>query len=237
MANMSHELRTPLNAIIGLSQVMSDQLLGALPKRYATYADDIKSSGEHLLGIINDILDISKIEAGKITLNDEVFDLSAFVRGSLPSVSLLAAARGVSLVLDLAADLPAVRGDEARLRQVLLNLLSNAIKFTPDSGAVTVHAKVETDGSLRLSVTDTGIGMTPHEVAIALERFRQVDETYTKRFEGTGLGLPIAKELVALHGGALEVVSAPGEGTTVHVHLPADRVVSQTAPDMVPQIA
>ncbi len=229
MANMSHELRTPLNAIIGLSQVMCDQLLGTLPKRYGSYAADIKGSGEHLLGIINDILDISRIEAGKIELNEQTFDLSALVRRSLSSVSPQAVARDITLALDGRSELPGIRGDEARLRQVMLNLLSNAIKFTPDHGSVSICAALEADGRLSLSVTDTGIGMAPHEIEIAFERFRQVDDTYTKRYGGSGLGLPISKELVAMHGGLIEIMSAPGEGTTVHVRLPADRVVRQDA--------
>ena len=229
MANMSHELRTPLNAIIGLSQVMRDQLLGALPKRYLSYADDIKGSGEHLLGIINDILEISRIETGKVVLNERVFDIAELVRRSLPAIAPQAEARGISLALDLPADLPAVRADEARLRQVLLNLLSNAVKFTPDDGAIRVQVQLEPAGALRVSVIDTGIGMAPHETEIALERFRQVDDTVTKRFGGTGLGLPIAKELLVMHGGTLEIVSTPGAGTTVHMRLPAERLVREPA--------
>ena len=226
LANMSHELRTPLNAIIGLSQVMRDQLLGALPKRYLSYAENITGSGEHLLGIINDVLDISRIEAGKIVLDERVFDVADLVRGSLPAISPQATQRGISLALDLAPDLPPIRGDENRLRQVLLNLLSNAVKFTPGGGSIRIEAHLERNGSLSIAVIDTGIGMAPDEIEIAQQRFRQVDDGMSKRFGGAGLGLPIAKELLAMHGGSLEIASALGAGTAARMRLPATRVTT-----------
>jgi signal transduction histidine kinase len=227
LANMSHELRTPLNAIIGFSQIIKDQVMGAVGvPRYVEYANDIFGAGEHLLALINNVLDISKIQAGKLDLKEEPVDLYETVQGSMTAVAAQALKNKVSLHVDLPAALPPVRADAVAMRQILINLLSNAVKFTPEGGEVTVGVERPKDGGLALVITDTGIGMSEDEIAIALEPFRQVENALTKKFEGTGLGLPIARRLVELHGGRLEIASAKNLGTVIKAHLPADRVLA-----------
>ncbi len=231
LATMSHELRTPLNAVIGFAQVIEMQLFGpADMDRYSEYASSIRRSGEHLLGIIEDILDISRIEAGGLTLTDEPVDPVELLRQGLDLVAIQAGQRGVALSLDLAADAPPVRGDALRLRQVLVNLLSNAIKFSGPGGLVTVGARRSGQGGVELFVRDTGIGMTAEDIATALVPFAQVDQSLSRRYGGTGLGLPLTKRLVELHGGTLAIDSAPGRGTTITVHLPAGRVLAGAEP-------
>jgi signal transduction histidine kinase len=226
LANMSHELRTPLNAIIGFSQIIKEQTMGAVGvPRYIEYANDIFCAGEHLLALINNVLDISKIQAGKLNLKEEPVDLHEIVQGSLAAVSAQALKNKVALQVDLPAKLPIVRADAVAMRQILINLLSNAVKFTPDGGEVTVSAERAKDGGLAMVITDTGIGMNDEEIAIALEPFRQVENALTKKYDGTGLGLPIARRLVELHGGRLEIASAKNLGTVIRAHLPADRVI------------
>jgi len=227
LANMSHELRTPLNAIIGFSQIIKEQTMGAVGvPRYIEYANDICSAGEHLLALINNVLDISKIQAGKVSLKEEPIDLHETVHGSLTAVSAQALKNKVTLLVALPEALPAVRADAVAMRQILINLLSNAVKFTPEGGEVTVGIERPADGGITLVITDTGIGMSEDEIAIALEPFRQVENTLTKKFEGTGLGLPIARRLVELHGGRLEIASAKNLGTTIRAYLPPDRVIA-----------
>jgi signal transduction histidine kinase len=227
LANMSHELRTPLNAIIGFSQIIKDQSMGAVGQpRYVEYANDIFGAGEHLLALINNVLDISKIQAGKLDLKDEPVDLHETVQGSMTAVAAQALKNKVSLHVDLPAALPPVRADALAMRQILINLLSNAVKFTPEGGEVRVSVERPKNGGLALVITDTGIGMNEGEIAIALEPFRQVENALTKKFEGTGLGLPIARRLVELHGGRLEIASAKNLGTVIKAHLPADRVLT-----------
>jgi signal transduction histidine kinase len=230
LANMSHELRTPLNAIIGFSQIIKEETMGAIgTPRYIEYANDIYRAGEHLLALINNVLDISKIQAGKLSLKDEPIDLHETVQGSLTAVTAQALKNKVSLRIDLPASLPPIRADAVAMRQILINLLSNAVKFTAEGGEVTVTAERAPDGGLALVIADTGIGMSEEEIAIALEPFRQVENTLTKKFEGTGLGLPIARRLVELHGGRLEIASARNVGTVMRVHLPADRILTAQA--------
>lgn len=232
LANISHELRTPLNAVIGFSEIMTTQMFGPLGHpSYMDYARDIHESGTHLLDVINDILDVSKAEVGKFELDEEVVDLEATARASIRLVLPRADAAGVSVAMDPGLDIPAVIGDSRRLKQILLNLLSNAVKFTPDGGAVTLTLSVSGNGCPQLTVSDNGIGMKPDEIERALEPFAQLDSRLSRRFDGTGLGLPLARTLTEVHGGTLLVESSPGEGTKVTVQLPAGRIVSE--PDRV----
>jgi len=230
LANMSHELRTPLNAILGFSEIIRDKLLGKDVDRYAAYAADIHRSGAHLLGIVNDILDVTRIEAGKLELLEERVTVTALIHRCMITLRELAASSGVHLegpAHDLGAS---IYGDKTKLKQVLINLLSNAIKFTPPGGRVEIVAEAAPDGNgLRFWVRDTGIGMTGDEIRRALELFRQVDNSLSRRFEGAGLGLPLAVKLTELHGGRLEVRSAPRRGTTVSVYLPASRIIWDSA--------
>jgi signal transduction histidine kinase len=228
LANMSHELRTPLNAIIGFSQIIKDHAMGPGKPVYADYAKDIFSAGEHLLEIINNLLDIAKIEAGKTEIRDELIDLSEILAASRAAVRVQAEAKKIGLVIDIPRGIPRVRGDSLRLRQVLINLLSNAVKFT-EAGQVTVTVACDAARGLTIAVADTGIGMSPDEIAIAVEPFGQVENAITKKYQGTGLGLSIARRLVELHSGGLTIKSAKGMGTTVTIELPAERLVLSLA--------
>jgi signal transduction histidine kinase len=222
LANMSHELRTPLNAIIGFSSVMKEELFGAMGSaRYRDYANDIHDSGTHLLAIINDLLDVSAIEAHKMELRLAACDIGEMTDSALRLVAPRAQTASLALQRDIADNLPLINVDERRLKQVLLNLLSNAIKFTRAGGSVRVEARLVINGDLVLRVCDTGIGMDEDGIAKAFERFGQVDSGLDRKHEGTGLGLPLARGLVELHGGALSIDSAPDRGTTVTVTLPA----------------
>jgi len=225
LATMSHELRTPLNAILGFSEIIMKERAGPLGNgKYRDYAEDIHGSGRHLLAIINDILDMSKIEAGQLDLRDEAIDVPAMLESCRRYVQQHADEAGVTLVTIAAPDLPQLLADELRLRQIILNLLSNAVKFTPKRGRVSVGAEIAADGGLTIWVADTGVGMAKDEIAIALQPFRQVDNSLRRTHEGTGLGLPLAKNLVELHGGTLTVRSALGEGTEVRIVFPRARV-------------
>jgi PAS domain S-box-containing protein len=225
LANMSHELRTPLNAIIGFAEIMRDRLLGSIGNpRYAEYADDIHSSGTHLLGIINDILDLSKVEAGRLELTEELIDLNVIVKSTVALLRERAAAGGLEIKTELMRPKLMIRGDERKLKQIVTNLLSNAVKFTPAGGEIVVTARID-ERRVVLDVRDTGIGIAPEHVARALSPFGQVDSRLSRRYEGTGLGLPLARALAELHGGTLTLDSAPGRGTTVCVTLPPERVV------------
>jgi signal transduction histidine kinase len=224
---MSHELRTPLNAIIGFSEVIRDARMGPVDARYRDYARDIHNSGDHLLRLINDVLDLAKVEAGRLELHEEPLDLrKLFLDCSRLTADRLADGR-LEFASTLPTEPPQILGDELRLKQILLNLLSNAIKFTPPGGRISLSATVIAEG-LAMAVSDTGIGMDPNEIAIALEPFRQVDGAFARRFEGTGLGLPLAQRLAELHGGRLAVTSSKGSGTVATLYLPPRRVL---APD------
>ncbi|MGZ5988538.1 MAG: ATP-binding protein [Rhizomicrobium sp.] len=222
LANMSHELRTPLNAIIGFSEIISAQLFGALGSpRYVEYAGDILNSGRHLLDVINSVLDLSKSEAGKLSLHAEDVDLRDVLRDCVKMVSEQCAAAGLTLnVSELDGPLP-LQGEKAKLRQIFLNLLSNAIKFTERGGSISLRAALGAD-EIAVSVSDTGIGMSAQDVQVALTAFGQVDNRLERKYEGTGLGLPLAKSFVEVHGGALQIDSTLGRGTTVTVRLKAD---------------
>ena len=225
LANMSHELRTPLNAILGFSEIIRDRLFGDDAARYAEYAADIHRSGTHLLNIVNDVLDVTRIEAGKFELREEPLKLAGILEESLLAVEPQAAKGGISL-MRIAPDSGAtISGDRTRLTQIFINLLSNAIKFTPAGGSVALIASPDEGGGLILTVRDTGIGMAGNEIRDAVELFRQVDSSLSRRYEGTGLGLPLAIQLTELHGGTLTVESAQGRGTAVTVRLPKERVV------------
>lgn len=223
LAGMSHELRTPLNAIIGFSEMIRDAVMGPLDARYRGYGGDIHESGRHLLNIINDILDISKIEGGRLELREETVSIGAAAEACRRIVATMADAAGVSLAIEIPASLPLIRADRLRFQQILLNLMSNAVKFTPSGGRVSVSAAVGTEGAV-IAVADTGIGMKAEEIPIALEPFRQIDGALSRRFDGTGLGLPLAKALVELHGGRLDIESAPGAGTVARIRLPQERM-------------
>lgn len=224
LANMSHELRTPLNAIIGYSELIKDQSFGPeAGLRYAEYAADINSAGQHLLKVISDVLDTARIEAGTFKLNEEPVDLSDIVRSSLASLRLAMESKHLTVETDVGSIV--IRADPLRLNQVFINLLSNAVKFTPEHGRIVIRIEPDDARGLICAVSDTGIGMSAAEVDVALVPFAQVESNFTKSYQGTGLGLPLAKRLVELHGGSLSIESAKGAGTTVRVTLAADRVI------------
>ncbi len=227
LANMSHELRTPLNAIIGFSEIMEQGLFGPLGnKQYSEYAEDIRRSASHLLSIISDILDLSKIEAGRMELHEEMIDLGKVVQSCQTIVKEAAAHAGLALRTQLPKGLPPLFADKRSVRQILLNLLSNAIKFTPQGGRVMVEARLEANGELALAVRDSGIGMSEDDIEIVLQPFGQVESAHTRSHDGTGLGLPITKSLAEMHGGSMTVESTVGKGTDIIVRFPASRVGS-----------
>jgi two-component system, cell cycle sensor histidine kinase PleC len=221
IANMSHELRTPLNTVIGFSKLIAEQERRRLPDaEIVEYANLIRDAAGHLLAVINDILDISKIQSGKFTLDQRDVQLDEILQAVLSSFKLLAEDAKISLINRISPSLPIVRADAVKLRQIFTNLVSNAIKFTPEYGTVRLEARQLEDGRIAVAVADTGIGMTDEEVSVALTAFGQVDSSRTRWREGTGLGLPIAKSLVELHGGELKVASKKNIGTEVWVFLP-----------------
>jgi len=226
LALMSHELRTPLNAIIGFSEILGTEMLGPIGHpRYREYANDVHGAGRHLLALINDILDLSKAAAGKFELACEEIVPADIVAECLRLTRGKAHEGGLRLTSELAPGLPNLMVDRLRLKQALLNLCSNAIKFTPPGGAVHVTADQMDDGSFMLAVRDTGIGMTPEQIPVALEPFRQVASPFARNAEGTGLGLALVKSLIECHDGRLEVESMLHKGTTVRLVLPAARTV------------
>jgi two-component system cell cycle sensor histidine kinase PleC len=224
LANMSHELRTPLNAVIGFSELIHSDQFRTKPERHREYAGIIHASGHHLLALINDILDLAKIEAGEWQLHEKSVDVGRLVADCIKLVGPAAEARRISLGSEAAPDLPLLHADVRAVRQVLLNLLSNAIKFTPPEGSVTVIAQHEANGCLALAVRDTGMGIAPADQARVFENFGQGRHDVVTSDKGTGLGLPIVKGLVEAHGGTITLESEVGEGTTVTVRLPAERV-------------
>jgi signal transduction histidine kinase len=218
LANMSHELRTPLNAIIGFSEVLSERMFGEINEKQAEYLDDILESGRHLLSLINDILDLSKIEAGRMELERTDFDLPTAIENTLILVRERAHRRAITLGRTVDERLGIIRADERKVKQVLLNLLSNALKFTPERGQIDVHGRVR-DGVIEISVTDTGVGIAPEDQAAVFEEFRQVGAA-AKKIEGTGLGLAISRKFIELHGGKIWVRSEIGAGSTFTFTLP-----------------
>jgi PAS domain S-box-containing protein len=225
LANMSHELRTPLNSIIGFSEVLGERMFGDLNGKQEEYLNDICTSGKHLLSLINDILDLSKIEAGRMELEVTTFDLPQAINDAVTLMRERAGQRGIVLQADVAEPVSEIRGDERKIKQVLLNLLSNAIKFTPAGGRVDVRA-MQTDGSVEVSVSDTGVGIAPEDYDAVFEEFRQVG-TSAAKYEGTGLGLALCRKFLELHGGTIWVKSQVGSGSTFTFTIPplADPVV------------
>jgi signal transduction histidine kinase len=230
LATMSHELRTPLNAIIGFSEIMLHEVLGAIGnEQYRSYVADIHASGTHLLQIINDILDLSKAESGKIELHEEVFDLHDTIGSVRQLISARVGDGGLSASVSLPADFPLLRADERKTKQVLLNLVANAVKFTPPGGHIEIAGHFDPDAGLTLTVSDTGIGIAPADLARVLEPFEQVDSALGRSHRGTGLGLPLVKTIVERHGGYLRLVSEVGVGTRAGVTFPPDRAVPYPA--------
>ena len=225
LANMSHELRTPLNAIIGFAEVIEREFFGPVGvAQYASYAADIHRSGQHLLSLINDILDLSKVEAGRFEIVEQDFALAETIDEAKRLLDIRAQKAGLALSSDIGADIARVYADRKLIAQALLNLLSNAVKFTPAGGYINIVAKREAGaGDLLISVSDTGIGMAPEEIPRALEPFGQIDGTLARRYDGTGLGLTITKAFVEMHGGALTLDSEKGRGTTATIRLPGWR--------------
>jgi signal transduction histidine kinase len=219
LANMSHELRTPLNAIIGFSEVLGERMFGELNEKQAEYTEDILSSGRHLLSLINEILDLSKVEAGRMELEVAAFDLPLAIDNALTFVRERAAKHGINLHITIDESLGDFVGDERKIKQILLNLLSNAVKFTPEGGRIGIKAR-QADGSVEISVSDTGIGISLEDQAKIFEEFRQVGGDYAHKREGTGLGLTLAKKFVELHGGKIWVESEVGKGSTFSFSLP-----------------
>jgi signal transduction histidine kinase len=226
LANISHELRTPLNAIIGFAELIRAELHGPLGSaRYVDYVSDIHESGSHLLGIINDILDLSKAEAGRMDLDEDAIDPVELIAAVCRLVRHRTEAAGLEIEPRIAPRLPRFKADERKLKQILLNLLSNAVKFTPPGGRVTVEAEVTSAGELRLAVLDTGIGIAAADLERVLEPFAQVDGSLARKYQGTGLGLPLTKAMVERHGGRFELESRPGEGTCAALFLPRSRTI------------
>jgi len=226
LANMSHELRTPLNAIIGFSEVLLERFFGEVNEKQDDYLKDIHSSGKHLLSLINDILDLSMIEAGRMELEPSSFDVTSALSNALTLIRERAQRHGIALGQDVDPKLGEIFADERKFKQILLNLLSNAVKFTPDGGQINVSARKEASHAV-IAVRDTGIGIAPDDQPAVFEEFRQVGHDYTRKQEGTGLGLALTRKFVELHGGKIWLDSAPGKGSTFTFTIPLrpDRVI------------
>lgn len=227
LATMSHELRTPLNAIIGFSDVMLSEIYGSVENaHYQEYVGNIHHSGLQLLSLIDDLLDLSRIDAGKAILSDDKVRMGVVIADARRLVELQAKQAGVKIEVTIPPDLPDLRGDERRIKQIVWNLLSNAIKFTQDGGTVTISCEQSPDGLL-LKISDNGIGIAEKDLPKVLERFGQVDSKLARKYTGTGLGLPLVKELVELHGGSLAIASVLGVGTTVRIKFPQARTIQR----------
>ncbi len=230
LAAMSHELKTPLNAVLGFSEIIRDEVLGPVGHdMYRDYAGDIHKSGTRLLSVINDVLDVSRLEGGLLTLDARPENILDVVEAAI-KLARAVTHDGRKIEIDVPDDMPSLLVDPRRLAQAIGNLLANALKFTPQSGHVRFSARIAADGGALLTVDDSGIGMEQETIAAALEPFRQLDASLARRFEGAGLGLSISKALAELHGGALSVQSAVGEGTVVTIALPAGRLVPKDLP-------
>jgi PAS domain S-box-containing protein len=230
LGTMSHELRTPLNAIIGFTEIMKEGVMGPIDNpHYRSYVADIHFSSTHLLNLINEILDVTKAEAGKLEVQEQVFDLrdviEAVVRISGPPIDKA----GVTVTVGLPADLPRLRADEGKTRQVFFNLIGNAVKFTPAGGRIDISGRFERETGLSITVADSGIGIAPQDLSRVLEPFVQVDSSLSRRHQGTGLGLPAVKGIMELHHGAIELQSTVGAGTAVTITFPPERVVVEPA--------
>jgi signal transduction histidine kinase len=229
LAAMSHELRTPLHSIIGFAEVLMSQAFGELGnEKYVDYAGTIRESGAHLLDVINDILEIAKAEAGKLELREGLVNVTNAVDATLRLIKPQAEAAKLEVEKAIAPELPAIYGDEQKLKQILLNLLSNAVKFTPDNGKIKIIAEQDQDGQIIITVRDTGIGMAPEDIPRALAPFSQVDSELSRGYPGTGLGLSLSVVMIELHDGTLAVESEVGKGTTVTLRFPAERSFKNT---------
>ena len=226
-ANMAHELRTPLGAIIGFSSALKSGYGGSMEEKQKSYVGDIEDAGNHLLTLINDVLDMSKSEAGKLEPFEENVDVSDQILRSLPFVREQAHQQNIRLIPDIEPDLPAMKLDARMLRQIMINLLSNAVKFTPGRGVVTISARRSDDGDLLIKVADTGAGMSAEDIPVALSPYGQT--TTGRHMPGsTGLGLPLVKSMAELHGGSILIESEVGSGTTVTIRLPGARFVQSS---------
>lgn len=230
LANMSHELRTPLNAIIGFSELLEQRLPGPLTEQQSDYVHDIAESGKHQLALINDILDLSKVEAGKMDFRPETFDVISAVDRVHALVAPLAREKGVRLVMETRSGALSITHDPGRFRQILYNLLSNAVKFTPEGGSVTTAVKPADDGHVEIAVADTGIGMSAEDVATIFQEFKRLDSAYARAQAGTGLGLALVKRMLMAMGGDISVASEVGRGTTFTVRLPEKMTVAEPRP-------
>ena len=229
LMHMSHELRTPLNAILGFAQLIRDGALGAVPAGYASYAADIHDSGARLLSMVNDVLALAEVEAGRTARQDDIVPLNRFLTACAAATADSVAAKALHLSLDLPEESPVLNADPRLLRLAVMKLLSNAVKFTAPGGRIALAAGPAAEGGVEISVTDNGIGMSVADIGRALQPFLQLDDGLARRYEGMGLGLPIAQALTELHGGRLALASTPGEGTIATLLLPAARVYSVTA--------
>ena len=228
LANMSHELRTPLNAVIGFSEVLLANMFGEMNEKQTEYVNDIHESGKHLLSLINDILDLSKDEAGRMELEIAPYNLTEAIGNALTLIRERASRHNIDLQSQLDEGIGGIRGDERKFKQIMLNLLSNAVKFTPEGGRITVAAR-SLDAGVEISVTDTGIGIATGDLDAVFEEFRQVGTDYTKKSEGTGLGLALTRKFVELHGGTIRCSSEPGKGSTFTFTLPLEPVAATPA--------
>ncbi|MDA1326814.1 MAG: HAMP domain-containing sensor histidine kinase [Proteobacteria bacterium] len=230
LAHMSHELRTPLNAIIGFSDIMRSETLGPVGSlKYREYSNDINEAGTHLLNLINNILDLSKIEAEMEEVHEENLEVRGAINATVMLVRQRAQKNNIGLKLEIGENLPDLCADARKLKQILTNLLTNAIKYTKPGGTVTVRAWCRREGGYVFQIADTGIGIAPNDIPKALAQFGQVNSGLNRKYEGTGLGLPLTKALVELHGGSLDLQSEVGTGTTVTVRFPTWRIVSEKA--------
>ncbi len=230
LGTMSHELRTPLNAIIGFTDIMKEEVMGPIDNpHYRSYIADIHFSSTHLLTLINEILDATKAEAGKLELQEEVFDLREVIREvvrvSGPSIEKA----GLTVGIDLPSDLPLLRADGGKTRQVLFNLIGNSVKFTPAGGRIEIRGRFDSRTGVAVIVADTGIGIAPEDLSRVLEPFVQVDSSLSRRHPGTGLGLPAVKRIMELHHGSFDLQSSVGSGTTATITFPAERAAADTA--------
>ena len=228
LANMSHELRTPLNAILGFSQILQTEMYGPLgDPRYAEYAHDIHESGRHLISLVNDVLDLSVVEAGQLELFESAVDLKIMIHGCVDMLKQMAANKNLDLATNIDSPLPQISADPKTVRQVLLNLMSNAIKFTPEGGRITTSAELSADREVILRVSDTGIGIAKDDLQLVLKPFGRRDPEVARNDKGIGLGLAISKSLVEKHDGRMEIFSEVGVGTTIEITFPRERTLIQ----------